>query len=150
MISGIVAIELLKYIARRGKFGGFAYYCWAAGALTIISDYLPTQNVYGLSAIGVYTYSSGTRIGARFSAEMLADYGEVTDAASGLTAIKAYLQDHPLTLVWTLATPVTYQLDPVPVDLSGVVNVWADCGDVTMTSDPLSGTLRLDWQEGAL
>ncbi|MDO4972928.1 MAG: undecaprenyl-diphosphate phosphatase [Eubacteriales bacterium] len=36
MISGIVAIELLKYIARRGKFGGFAYYCWVVGALSII------------------------------------------------------------------------------------------------------------------
>ena len=36
MISGIIAIELLKYIARRGKFGGFAYYCWVVGALSII------------------------------------------------------------------------------------------------------------------
>ena len=36
MVSGIVAIELLRYVARRGKFGGFAYYCWVLGALAII------------------------------------------------------------------------------------------------------------------
>ena len=36
MISGIVAIQLLTVVARRGKFGGFAYYCWVVGALSII------------------------------------------------------------------------------------------------------------------
>ena len=36
MVSGIVAIELLKYIANKGKFGGFAYYCWVMGVLSII------------------------------------------------------------------------------------------------------------------
>lgn len=36
MVSGIVAISLLKYIAGKGRFGGFAYYCWVVGALTII------------------------------------------------------------------------------------------------------------------
>ena len=35
-ISGIGAIYLLKYIARKGRFGGFAYYCWVAGVLSII------------------------------------------------------------------------------------------------------------------
>ncbi len=36
MVSGIGAISLLKYIASKGRFGGFAYYCWVAGALAII------------------------------------------------------------------------------------------------------------------
>ena len=36
MVSGIAAIQLLRYIADRGRFGGFAYYCWLAGALSII------------------------------------------------------------------------------------------------------------------
>lgn len=36
MVSGIAAISLLKYIAGKGKFGGFAYYCWVVGALSII------------------------------------------------------------------------------------------------------------------
>ncbi len=36
MVSGIMAIELLRFIARRSKFGGFAYYCWVMGVLAII------------------------------------------------------------------------------------------------------------------
>ena len=36
MVSGIGAIYLLKYVARKGRFGGFAYYCWVAGVLSII------------------------------------------------------------------------------------------------------------------
>lgn len=35
-ISGYLAIRLLKYITQRGKFGGFSYYCWGAGILTLI------------------------------------------------------------------------------------------------------------------
>ena len=35
-VSGIAAISLLKYIASKGKFGGFAYYCWVVGVLSII------------------------------------------------------------------------------------------------------------------
>lgn len=36
MISGIAAINLLRYISAKGKFGGFAYYCWVMGVLAII------------------------------------------------------------------------------------------------------------------
>ena len=36
MVSGIASIHLLKYIANKGKFGGFAYYCWVVGVLAII------------------------------------------------------------------------------------------------------------------
>ena len=36
MVSGIGAIYLLKRLARSGRFGGFAYYCWVVGALSII------------------------------------------------------------------------------------------------------------------
>lgn len=36
LISGIGAISLLKYISKKGKFGGFAYYCWVVGVLSII------------------------------------------------------------------------------------------------------------------
>jgi len=35
-VSGYFAIRLIKYIADKGKFGWFAYYCWAAGLVTII------------------------------------------------------------------------------------------------------------------
>lgn len=36
MVSGYFAISLVKYISQKGKFGWFAYYCWFAGALTLI------------------------------------------------------------------------------------------------------------------
>lgn len=36
VVSGVAAISLMKYVANKGKFGGFAYYCWVAGALSLI------------------------------------------------------------------------------------------------------------------
>lgn len=36
LISGIGAISLLRYINSKGRFGGFAYYCWVIGVLSII------------------------------------------------------------------------------------------------------------------
>lgn len=36
MVSGIFAIGLLRRIAKKSRFGGFAYYCWLAGALTTV------------------------------------------------------------------------------------------------------------------
>lgn len=35
-VSGYFCIRLIRMIADHGKFGWFAYYCWAAGALTLI------------------------------------------------------------------------------------------------------------------
>ena len=34
-VSGYACIRLLRYIADKGRFGAFAYYCWAVGALTL-------------------------------------------------------------------------------------------------------------------
>ena len=34
-VVGYLCICLLKMIANKGKFGAFAYYCWAVGALTL-------------------------------------------------------------------------------------------------------------------
>lgn len=36
LVSGIVSINILKYISAKGKFGGFAYYCWVVGVLAIV------------------------------------------------------------------------------------------------------------------
>ena len=36
MVTGIGAIGLIKRISQNGKFGGFAYYCWIVGVLSII------------------------------------------------------------------------------------------------------------------
>ena len=35
-VVGYACIRLLKMIAAKGKFGAFAYYCWAAGILTLV------------------------------------------------------------------------------------------------------------------
>lgn len=35
-VSGYLAIRLLKYISQKGCFGGFAYYCWGIGLVTLI------------------------------------------------------------------------------------------------------------------
>jgi len=39
-IVGYACIRLLKMIAAKGKFGFFAYYCWAAGILTLILTFI--------------------------------------------------------------------------------------------------------------
>lgn len=36
LVSGVASIRLLNYINSKGKFGGFAYYCWVVGVLAII------------------------------------------------------------------------------------------------------------------
>ena len=40
MVSGVFAIRLIKRIAKRGGFGGFAYYCWVIGVLAIILTFI--------------------------------------------------------------------------------------------------------------
>lgn len=36
MVSGYLSISLLRYIASKGRFGGFAYYCWGAAIVTLV------------------------------------------------------------------------------------------------------------------
>lgn len=35
-VSGYLSLWLVKYISQKGKFGYFAYYCWAVGIATVI------------------------------------------------------------------------------------------------------------------
>ena len=42
-VTGYGCIRLLKMIAERGKFGFFAYYCWAVGGLTLILTAIQPQ-----------------------------------------------------------------------------------------------------------
>ena len=39
-VSGYLSIFLVRLVANKGKFGAFAYYCWAAGALTLVLTFL--------------------------------------------------------------------------------------------------------------
>lgn len=36
MVSGIITISIFRRIFEKGKFGGFSYYCWVMGVLSII------------------------------------------------------------------------------------------------------------------
>lgn len=36
-VVGYFSIQLVKLLARKGKFGAFSYYCWAAGALSLVA-----------------------------------------------------------------------------------------------------------------
>ena len=36
LVTGIASIYIIKFILGKGKFGGFAYYCWVMGVLSII------------------------------------------------------------------------------------------------------------------
>ena len=44
-ISGYLSIRLVRLVADKGKFGAFAYYCWAAGAITVILSLLKVLNL---------------------------------------------------------------------------------------------------------
>jgi len=35
-IVGYACIRLLRYIANKGRFGVFAYYCWIVGVLVLV------------------------------------------------------------------------------------------------------------------
>ena len=39
-VSGYLCIRLLRMIADKGRFGWFAYYCWAAGIVTLILTFV--------------------------------------------------------------------------------------------------------------
>jgi len=44
-VTGYLSIRLVRLVAEKGKFGAFAYYCWAAGALTVIMSFLKFWNL---------------------------------------------------------------------------------------------------------
>ena len=39
-VSGYLSIRFINMIASKGKFGAFAYYCWAAGLITLILTFV--------------------------------------------------------------------------------------------------------------
>lgn len=39
-VSGYFAIRLVRLLSDKGRFGRFAYYCWAVGALTVLATIL--------------------------------------------------------------------------------------------------------------
>ena len=41
-VAGYFSIRLLRMVADKGRFGAFAYYCWAAGGVTLVLSLLKT------------------------------------------------------------------------------------------------------------
>ena len=44
-LSGYLSIRLVRMVADKGRFGAFAYYCWAAGAVTVVLSLLKVLNL---------------------------------------------------------------------------------------------------------
>ena len=44
-VSGYLSIRLVRMVADKGKFGAFAYYCWAAGGVTVALSLLKAFNL---------------------------------------------------------------------------------------------------------
>lgn len=44
-VSGYLSIRLVRMVADKGKFGAFAWYCWAAGAITVVLSLLRAFNL---------------------------------------------------------------------------------------------------------
>ena len=54
-VSGYLSIRLLKFVAQKGKFGFFAYYCWAAGFITLILSVLKSTGALTWLQTNPYT-----------------------------------------------------------------------------------------------
>ena len=39
-VVGYFAIRLVNLLANKGKFGAFAYYCWAVGVISLVASFL--------------------------------------------------------------------------------------------------------------
>ena len=39
-VVGYFAIRLVNLLANKGKFGAFAYYCWAVGIIALVASFL--------------------------------------------------------------------------------------------------------------
>ena len=57
-------------------------------------------------------------------------YSKITSVAD----VQAFFTENPTTVVYELATPITYTLTPAEITtLLGTNNIWADTGDITVT-----------------
>lgn len=113
-----------------------AYYVNGATLAWTCDRLLPVTNNQRTSNIGNFASVIGSGSGIAIS---------VPDATT-TAEIKAWLAENPVTFCYQLATPIAYQLSPTQITtLLGQNNIWADCGDVSVTyrADP---TLYIDGQ----
>lgn len=87
-----------------------------------------TQSAFRVGDCCIYSDGSDTYSTALFGVPITATTGP--DA-------KAYLISEGYAFVYSLATPVTYQLDPVAVSMiQGTNNIWADAGEIEVEYRP--------------
>ena len=111
----------------------------------VISDYLPSTTDYTIyrnasPAVAIHydTSAPNRRLWFRLP--------NITTEADA----KTYLANNPLTVVYALATPQTYHLDPVTVNtLLGNNTVYVDCGSVTVDY-PVDTTIAYTEQKNAI
>lgn len=93
----------------------------------LVADKLKTESYYHLydndtAGIGVYTNDV-------YSLVVRSNDTSLTT----VDAINSYLSANPITVIYELATPQTYQLTPKQIEtLLGVNNIWADSGEVSV------------------
>ena len=89
-----------------------------------ICDKIPTGTWIGAFGGSFVLGQTGTAIG----------FGLDNLEISNVSQLLAWLAENPLTVVYELATPQTYQLTPQEIrTLVGTNNVWSDSGDVEIT-----------------
>ena len=107
--------------------GGNRYYIGG------VSTDAKNASVNGKCNIGNLVYgfiSDGVLVGSNGRINLC---GSLYDAFASVNALKTYLQEHPLQVVYELATPLTYQLTPTQVkSLVGANNIFADTGNVSL------------------
>lgn len=135
--TGLLTVDRKKLILdgsetwQTGNWGiGYRYYTSgsvddAKNMQPLLSSLFPKATLYSDGGISIDTASKAKQFDVRIRAE----YTNFSDKASWIE----YLQSNPVDVIYELATPVTYQLDPVAVAmLRGTNNLWADTGDTTL------------------
>ena len=120
--------DWLRYISPKHRF----FYISEASIVPNTSTYLPyisnkLNNKYivlDTGELGFYFTESNRSLRVRY-----ADDNNLT-----VDDLRAWLAAEPLEIVAELIEPIPYQLTPQEVEcLTGVNNIWADTGDVTVT-----------------
>ena len=110
------------------KYTSYIGHMWS-NAMETASGYTSFETVTGDFAVTAYSILTveGNYI---YIASRVGSSGEIAT----VDGLKQWLANHPVQVMYELATPITIQLDPVTIAaIAGQTNnVWADAGDVTV------------------
>lgn len=105
------------------------------GFSLVISDMKSGRALSGI-ANWLKTLPNITEFGIMFGADNTSLYcTHITDSIDSVTdkdTWRSYLAEHPLTVVYPLAEPLTYQLTAPDISALAKRFIWADTGDVTV------------------